>query len=279
VSSVRAAAHLRPLADNEFIYQAPAGTQPHVVLLPGLIAGEWMWRPTMDALAQRGYGYLAFVEPFAGRHGSAAPLTRLVIESMDRCDISSAIVAGGSYGSRIALDCTLAHPERVDMLVLCGAPGSITTAQLGITFQGKVTRPIAMTLLDKIFHDPGCVGERDISETIQLFKEHRRMISMLRLMKECTDYDYAAALDRIEAFVLMIWGAHDRISPCPLWERQLAPHARDGVFFRVERCGHVPMIERPAVFNALLLDYLSTRRPQDRRSDPPRRRYADRASR
>ncbi len=276
---MRAAAPRQPLANDAFVYQPPAGAQPHVVLLPGLIAGEWMWRPTMDALTERGYGYLAFVEPFAGQHASAAPLARLVIESMDRCDIESAIVAGGSYGTRIALDCTLAHPERVDMLVLCGAPGSITTAQLGITFQGKATRPIAMTLLDKIFHDPGCVGERDIDETIRLFKEHRRMISMIRLMKECTDYDYAAVLDRIEAFVLMIWGAHDRISPCPLWERQLAPHARDGAFFRVERCGHVPMIERPAVFNALLLDYLSTHRPRDRRSDPPRRRYADRASR
>jgi 2-hydroxy-6-oxonona-2,4-dienedioate hydrolase len=276
---MRAPAPRQPLANDAFVYQPPAGAQPHVVLLPGLIAGEWMWRPTMDALAERGYGYLAFVEPFAGQHASAAPLTRLVIDGMNRCDISSAIVAGGSYGSRIALDCTLAHPERVDMLVLCGAPGAITTAQLGVTFQGKATRPIAMTLLDKIFHDPACVGEPDISATIQLFKEHRRMISMIRLMKECTDYDYAAALERIEAFVLMIWGVHDRISPCPLWERKLAPHARDGAFFRIERCGHVPMIERPAVFNAILLDYLSTHRPRGRRSDPPHQRYADRASR
>ena len=237
------------------MYRPPRGSRPHVVLLPGLIAGEWMWRPTMAALAEAGYGYLAPTESFASAHGRVSPLKRWVIDLMDRCGIASAVMIGGSFGSRVALDCAVAFPERVDMLVLSGAPGSITTAQMGIAFQGTVTRSIAAKVAQWLFVDPACVSDDTVTQTLQIFGDRRRLLNLIRLMKESSDFDYAPALDAVDAFVLMIWGAGDKISSCDIWSR-LAPSARQGAIHAIERCGHLPMIERPDVFNAILLEHL-----------------------
>ena len=177
---------------------------PHVVLLPGLIAGDWMWRPAMDALADAGYGYLAPTEPFAANHSRVEPLTQWVAGLMDRCGINSAVMCGGSFGSRVALDCAIAFPERVEMLVLSGAPGAITTAQLGISFHGKVTRAIGAKVVSRLFTDPSVVGDDRIADTLQIFSEPRRLISLIRLMKECSEFDYASALRRVGAYVLLI---------------------------------------------------------------------------
>jgi pimeloyl-ACP methyl ester carboxylesterase len=245
--------------DADFVYRAPRGLLPHVVLLPGLIAGDWMWQPTIDMLARAGYGYLAPTEPFAAGHGRVAPIKEWVISLMDRCGIAAAIMAGGSFGSRIALDCAIAHPERVEMLVLSGAPGAITTAQLGISFGGKVTRSIGAKVRDRLFADRHCISDATVALTLQIFSERRRLLNLIRLMKECSEFDYAGALRVIDEYVLLIWGVDDEISPCALWH-ELARSVRSGAFHTIERCGHLPMIERPDVFNHILLEHLRSER-------------------
>jgi pimeloyl-ACP methyl ester carboxylesterase len=245
--------------DHDFVYRAPHAGRPHVVLLPGLIAGEWMWRPTMDALAQAGCGYLAPTKPFAATHDRVAPLKRWVVDLMDHCGIGSAVMVGGSFGSRVALDCAIAFPERVDMLVLSGAPGSVTTAQMGISFHGSVTRTIGAKVVRELFFDSACVSDATIAETLRTFGERRRLLNLIRLMKESSVFDYAPALAAVDAFALMIWGLDDKISSYEMWNR-LAPSARHGALHAIERCGHLPMIERPNTFNAILLEHLEPAR-------------------
>jgi 2-hydroxy-6-oxonona-2,4-dienedioate hydrolase len=245
--------------DHDFVYRAPQAGRPHVVLLPGLIAGEWMWRPTMDALANVGCGYVAPTEPFAGAHDRVGPLKQWVVDLMDHCSIGSAVMVGGSFGSRVALDCAIAFPERVDMLVLSGAPGSITTAQMGISFQGSVTRSIGTKVVRQLFFDPACVSDAAVAETLRIFGERRRLLNLIRLMKESSAFDYDRALAAVDAFVLMIWGLDDKISLWETWNR-LAASARHGALHAIERCGHLPMIERPDVFNAILLEHLEPAR-------------------
>lgn len=245
--------------EHDFVYRAPQAARPHVVLLPGLIAGEWMWRPTMDALTDAGFGYVAPTEPFAGAHDRVGPLKQWVVDLMDHCGIRSAVMIGGSFGSRVALDCAIAFPERVDLLVLSGAPGSVTTAQMGISFHGSVTQTIGANVVRELFFDPACVSDATVAETLRIFGERRRLLNLIRLMKESSSFDYARALAAVGAFVLMIWGLDDKISSCETWN-QFAASARHGALHAIERCGHLPMIERPNVFNAILLEHLEPAR-------------------
>ena len=214
-----------------------------------------MWHSTIEMLAENGYGCLALCEPLALRHQHIPSLTQAVLNLMDHCEIDSAVLAGGSFGSLIALECAIQSPRRIELLVLSGAPGTVTTEQLGITFHGKLTCRIARPVMERLFFDASCVSEQTFSMTVEMFKDLRRLINMGRLMKESDSYDYAKALSKISAFILMVWGIQDRISPCETWE-QLAHGVSNGAFFKVDRCGHTPMIERPHAFNAVLLDHL-----------------------
>ena len=64
-------------------------------------------------------------------------------------------------------------------------------------------------------------------------------------------------LPRVTAPTLVVWGREDGIVPVECGEqyRRLLPHATLAV---LERCGHLPLIERPDEFAALVTDFLGS---------------------
>jgi pimeloyl-ACP methyl ester carboxylesterase len=65
----------------------------------------------------------------------------------------------------------------------------------------------------------------------------------------------AAALSTVEAPALFVGGAADRVAPPDdLWAA--AEMAARGRAVILERCGHVPMIERPAAYHQALRAFL-----------------------
>jgi pimeloyl-ACP methyl ester carboxylesterase len=69
--------------------------------------------------------------------------------------------------------------------------------------------------------------------------------------------DLRDRLDRITAPTMIVWGFDDRVIPvqASLSLHRRIPGSRLEIF---ERTGHVPQLERPARFNALLDDFLVT---------------------
>ena len=78
----------------------------------------------------------------------------------------------------------------------------------------------------------------------------------LDAFKAILDYDFSDRLPEIEQPTLIVWGRNDRIVPVGGAYRyeQLIPDSRRVIF---EDTGHVPMIERPALFNRVLEDFLA----------------------
>ena len=62
--------------------------------------------------------------------------------------------------------------------------------------------------------------------------------------------------DRIKAPTLLIWGKEDTVTPKFVGEKfnELIENSQ---LFIVEKCGHAPMMERPAIFNHILSDFLT----------------------
>jgi pimeloyl-ACP methyl ester carboxylesterase len=100
-----------------------AGTGPALVFLHAGIADLRMWQRQLPDLAAdhravaydlRGYGDSDLPPgPFA-HHDDLAPL-------LDALGIDGAVLVGCSLGGMVAVDCALAHPDRVRGLVLVGA--------------------------------------------------------------------------------------------------------------------------------------------------------------
>jgi pimeloyl-ACP methyl ester carboxylesterase len=70
------------------------------------------------------------------------------------------------------------------------------------------------------------------------------------------EYDARDRLEEIEIPVMIVWGTDDWVIPSVAahsYQRRI-PHSRLEIF---EQTGHVPQMERPARFNALLGKFLA----------------------
>jgi pimeloyl-ACP methyl ester carboxylesterase len=107
-----------PLAHDD------GGTGPAVMLLHAGIADRRMWRGQVPALQAAGY---RTITPDLTGYGEStlpdAPFAHhdRVVDLLDHLGIAHATVVGCSFGGRVTLDLTLAHPDRVDGLALFGA--------------------------------------------------------------------------------------------------------------------------------------------------------------
>lgn len=71
----------------------------------------------------------------------------------------------------------------------------------------------------------------------------------------CADAELTRQVQTISADTLLIWGRLDGIVPLSHGEalRAALPHSRLKV---LERCGHLPMVEKPETFHRLLYGFL-----------------------
>ncbi|MFJ3877944.1 alpha/beta fold hydrolase [Streptomyces sp. NPDC090077] len=103
---------------------AVSGDGPPVVLVHAGVADHRMWDDVVSALAER---YTVVRYDLRGFGESAPPTapyrdTDDLLRLLDHLGHDRVRLVGASWGGRVALDFTLAHPERVHSLALFSAP-------------------------------------------------------------------------------------------------------------------------------------------------------------
>ena len=159
------------------------------------------------------------------------------------------IVLGTSMGGRLALEVTLAAPERVAGLVIIGAGAGPTAdpvagmrrvARIAAGEQEQVIREMA----EIISHMPGPRGP----ETKQAFTEMG-----CGMETEALGWQAEALAHRIDLWprlgeitcpVLCLWGVHDQFSPAEDG-RRIAAAVKNGRYVELPACGHFPSLEYP----------------------------------
>jgi pimeloyl-ACP methyl ester carboxylesterase len=179
---------------------------------------------------------------------------------------------GNSMGGFIAVEAATAEPERYRRLVLVAAAGILNTwnpearatatAYLWSKFGGSVadhgqwivshprSRQIAMAPFVRY---PGKLRR-------ELLLEHMaggRCPGFGDALQSLIGHDIRDRLATIEMPTLIVWGLSDRVIPVAAgisYHRRI-PHSRLEIF---ERTGHLPQLERPVRFNALLDEFLTS---------------------
>jgi 3-oxoadipate enol-lactonase len=132
------------------------GSGRPLLLIQGLGYARWSWEPIVPALARR-YRVLCFDNRGIGESDkpegpyTAAGMADDALQVLDEAGVERAHVLGASLGGMIAQELAVAHPERVDKLVLCcthpglahGLPMPAVTVQL---FQEAATLPPEVAL-------------------------------------------------------------------------------------------------------------------------------------
>lgn len=251
-----------------------AGDGRAVVLLHGAgpgVDGASTWQHTIPALARVGrvvvpdlVGFGATERP-AGLTYSMPVWVAHLGAFLDALELGSATFVGTSFGAALALRFTLAHPERVDGLVAAGCPGlsfplstpldelwgfepgreNMRRVLTGLTFRPDTMTDEAIDARHRASLEPG-VTEAFAS----MFPPPRqRWLDAMACSAE-----QVSGIDRP---TLIIHGRDDPVVPVDVaWRLHHLLAASQLHTFG--RCGHLPPIERPDEFNALVANFTSS---------------------
>jgi pimeloyl-ACP methyl ester carboxylesterase len=262
--------------DGHWVNVVEFGDGPPLLLVHGL-SGCWQnWLETIPAFA-RTRRVIAFDLPGFGASElprepiSISGYARLLDELCDVLDVDAAAVVGNSMGGFVAAELALAFPQRVERLTLISAAG-ISSEVVQRAPVLAVGRALAMTAgwtasrIDAFARRPGLrrmalrfVVRRPEAMAAPLAYELMRGSSkpgFLPALEACLGYPLRDRLPEIACPTLIVWGEDDRIIPVAdagRFERTI-PNARKVI---LPDTGHVPMLERPEIVNALLEGFLA----------------------
>ncbi len=270
-----------PYRERTFLYgdtpimHFDAGAGPAIVMVHGLGANQTHFEHVAPPLVAAGYRVCGLDLPGFGlsgkprRHYTIRWMAGAVTALLDQLGIARATLAGHSLGGLVVADAALHEPARVESLVLISSAGLF---QMPLPFQwiartimrpGLVAAALernARRLLEKrVFEERNEKVERFIEQSVtrpdpRFVKDLARVMWSLR--KELTSYHLFDQVERLTMPTLVIYGGRDRLLPTksvPTWAGKLPA----GELEVIERCGHMPIIEKPEQVVARMKAFLA----------------------
>jgi len=275
LSALAATAWAQPATTKEVeiygqkIYYQEAGAGPDVILLHGLGGDSTNWAATVPALAAK---FHLFVPDQIGFGRSDKPLidyrVATLVDFLDafykKVGLTRATLVGNSLGGWVAMDFALAHPDKVNRLVLVDSAGYSPKRTGGPPLtrellQGLNPSTIAgeKQLMSVVFYNKMFSSDQFAEQalTAHLRKNDSytidRFIDSILRGEDVVD----GRLGAIKAPTLVVWGREDALVPLPNG-KALAEDIPGAQSVILDSCGHVPQAECAAPFNAALLKYL-----------------------
>jgi len=263
-------------------YKTAGQGEPVLVLLHGFAASLFSWREVIGPLAENAT-VIAFDRPAFGLTERPMPgewqgqnpyspeaQVALTVGLLDDLGVEKAVLVGNSAGGTVATLTALAHPERVEALVLVdpaiysggGAPSLLRpllrTPQmrhLGPLF-ARAIRDWGDDFGRSAWHDPSKLTD----EIWEGYKKPLQVDNWDRALWEFTVASHASQLeerlDELDLPVLVITGDDDRIVPTEQSIR-LAAELPNAELVVIPECGHVPHEECPEAFFQAVTAFLS----------------------
>jgi 2-polyprenyl-6-methoxyphenol hydroxylase-like FAD-dependent oxidoreductase/pimeloyl-ACP methyl ester carboxylesterase len=252
-----------------------AGSGPETLILMHGVGGHLeAYARNIPAFAER-YRVIAYDFPGHGftTHATADLELSDYVDHlsglMDVLGVERAHLNGESLGGWVAMKCAVAHPERVDKLVLNTPGGNLSVPEvrnrLRTLSQGAADDPSderIRTRLEWLMADNATVTQElvDTRRTIYSrpgFSDSMRFIMCLqdqeiRARNMVTDDD----LDAIDSTTLVVWTSDDPSGPAETGLR-IAERLVNGRFELVRNAGHWPQWEQHADFNRIVVDFLA----------------------
>ncbi|HET9162831.1 MAG TPA: alpha/beta fold hydrolase [Solirubrobacterales bacterium] len=238
------------------------------------------WRNWLENLPHFGRTHRAIALDLPGFGHSPMPswsiempaYGRLIHDFCEKLGIDRvAALVGNSMGGFVSTEAVIEQPSRFDRLVLVSAAGisfaeaqgrrleaGVSLLEAAIPFlagprRAWLNRPRGREYaFGRIFNYPNRVRPELLREQIEPGLQSPGFADAIRSIG---GYDTRDRLPEIEIPTLVVWGLDDRVVPveAAIGYHRLIPDSRMELF---ERTGHVPQMERPARFNAVLDDFL-----------------------
>lgn len=265
--------------DGQRIAYLDEGQGSPVILVHGLGGTLWNWEYQQAALSA---SHRVLTLDLIGSGYSDKPdieyrpeqVVEFLRGFMDTLEIQRASLVGNSMGAGVVSAMALAHPSRVDRLVLIGGFPSGVREKLGDTFVKTAVesrapiwlvelgnwfagRGMTRRVLSEIVHDQTLLTPAVIERSYRNRKRPGLIPPLIRLTRnlELWEQGDALRLHEIKHPTLVLWGMEDRVFP-PEVGRALHGLIAGSRFELIPEAGHMAQWERPEAVNAILLEFL-----------------------
>ncbi len=253
------------------------GIGPTLLILPGLSLGAHNWRFNLERYWDK---FHVLLMDFPGYGKSDAPdaeysidfFKEAVLEFMQRKGIEHAAILGHSLGGQVGIVLAAEHPEKVDALLLEAATG--VRPRLGIlediVIHAYITADRFAFLREEKLRDytkknfyASIPAQEELIDYQLTYRAHYGDTEEFRTRNEAFVRgainiiltDVRPYVPKIRAPTLILWGRNDALDPVShaYWLTCMIPDAQ---LYVIERCGHMPHLEKPMIYDFAVVRFL-----------------------
>ena len=182
---------------------------------------------------------------------------------LDQLGLERVIMVGNSAGGWAAAQYAIAHPERVEKLVLSDSTGTRYVGSVGSILPLLTARWLQMANMTTAEHYPGLDPKSQArQEFVSSFAGTVEEAPYLEALAELLPASYVEIpkeqLAKIEAPTLIVWGDDDPVVPIKAM-RTFEKAIADDQSYVVHLGGHTPMMNSPDEFNCAVDAFLDGR--------------------
>lgn len=250
-----------------------------VVFVHGL---SGCWQNWLENLPHFGRGHRAIALDLPGFGASPMPswpieiaaYGRLLHDFCEKLGVGAGTVVGNSMGGFVAAEAATASPGRFERLALVSAAGILNTwspeeratatawawKRFGPYYYDGARFIVSRRRARRLVFGPFVRYPERLREDLlleQILGGMQRADGFEAALRATIRHDIRDRLGEIEIPTLVVGGLSDRVIPVAAaisYHRRI-PHSRLEVF---ERTGHLPQLERPLRFNAILDEFLTS---------------------
>ena len=187
-------------------------------------------------------------------HTTVGGLAKYVHRFIEAKNYQSIHLLGNSLGGHVALVHILKHPEHIKSLTLTGSSGLFENG-MGDSYPKRGDYEYIKKKTQITFYDPVTATEELVNEVFEITRNRIKVIKIIALAKSAIRNNLGEELNAIQQPTLLLWGNNDIITP-PFVAREFQKLIPNSELHFIDKCGHAPMMEQPAEFNALLHKFL-----------------------
>ncbi len=162
---------------------------------------------------------------------------------------------GNSLGGHVGLVYTLKNQKKVATITLTGSSGLFENG-MGETYPKRGDREFIRKKTELTFYDPKVATKELVDEVFEIVNNRLKAIKIISLAKSAIRHNLGDELKDIKVPACLIWGKNDTITP-PMVAEEFNSLLPNSELHWIDKCGHAPMMEVPAEFNAILAGFLS----------------------
>jgi|SRR5688500_11641189 len=245
-----------------------------VILLHGFPFDSSMWDPQL-ANVPEGWRYIApDLNGFGGsplvgdRALGMSQYATAVIALMDELKLDQAVICGLSMGGYVALPLAVQHAERVRALVLVATRANADSAEAkkarleqAAKVRREGVRSVVDSMLPKLLSAHSRMKHPDVVLKVRRMMDAAPPETMARALEGmAARADYTSRLGDIGVSTMVVRGQEDEIIPKGDMEL-IARTVRGARHEMVPLTAHLPNLEAPEAFNAILTKFLQALPP------------------